>query len=110
VASHEILGGLVQVCKRGAGRYWQCFQTIRLGLGSISVRHETAIIIGVALLAALCFVLGREPINSDWSADVRLGAHSGLISDITVRSEMGQDWTLETVEVDTDSAVTQSRR
>src|SRR5712664_3788628 len=23
---------------------------------------------------------GREPINSEWSADVRFGAHSGLIS------------------------------
>ena len=26
--------------------------------------------------------LGREPINSEWSADVRFGAHSGLKSDI----------------------------
>ncbi len=28
-------------------------------------------------------VLGREPINSEWLADVRFGAHSGLKSDIT---------------------------
>jgi hypothetical protein len=28
------------------------------------------------------FGLGREPINSEWSADVRFGAHSGLKSDI----------------------------
>ena len=27
-------------------------------------------------------VLGREPINSEWLADVRFGAHSGLKSDI----------------------------
>jgi hypothetical protein len=27
--------------------------------------------------------LGREPMNSEWSADVRFGAHSGLKSDIT---------------------------
>jgi hypothetical protein len=27
--------------------------------------------------------LGREPINSEWSADVRFGAHSGFKSDIT---------------------------
>src|SRR6202011_673865 len=26
--------------------------------------------------------VGREPINSEWSADVRFGAHSGLKSDI----------------------------
>ena len=28
-------------------------------------------------------LLGREPINSKWSTDVRFGAHSGLKSDIT---------------------------
>ena len=28
-------------------------------------------------------ILGREPINSEWSADVGFGAHSGLKSDIT---------------------------
>jgi len=27
--------------------------------------------------------LGREPINSEWSTDVRFGEHSGLKSDIT---------------------------
>src|ERR1700730_4898621 len=27
--------------------------------------------------------LGREPVNPEWSADVRFGAHSGLKSDIT---------------------------
>jgi hypothetical protein len=26
--------------------------------------------------------LGREPTNSEWSVDVRFGAHSGLKSDI----------------------------
>jgi len=29
-------------------------------------------------------LLGREPINSKWSTDVRFGAHSGLKSDTTV--------------------------
>jgi hypothetical protein len=29
------------------------------------------------------FKLGREPINSEWSADVALGAHFGLESEIT---------------------------
>jgi hypothetical protein len=28
-------------------------------------------------------LLGREPINSEWWADVRFGAHVGLKSDIT---------------------------
>jgi integrase len=28
MASHEILGGLVQVYKRGAGRYWQCSASV----------------------------------------------------------------------------------
>src|SRR5258708_9617449 len=28
-------------------------------------------------------LLGREPINSKWSTDVRFGAHSGLKSDTT---------------------------
>jgi len=28
-------------------------------------------------------LLGREPINTKWSTDVRFGAHSGLKSDIT---------------------------
>jgi hypothetical protein len=28
---------------------------------------------------------GREPINSDWSAEVRFGAHNGLKSEIAPR-------------------------
>ena len=33
---------------------------------------------------------GREPINSEWSADVRFAAHYGLNSDIEFRSEKCQ--------------------
>ena len=37
----------------------------------------------VGAQAAHSMLLGREPINSKWSTDVRFGAHSGLKSDIT---------------------------
>jgi hypothetical protein len=28
VASHELLGGLIQVYRRGTGRYWQCSASV----------------------------------------------------------------------------------
>ena len=37
--------------------------------------------------------LGREPINSEWLADVRFGAHSGLKSDIAPCPKSAHVWT-----------------
>ena len=53
---------------------------------------------GVASKAGgVAVMLGHEPINSERSADVRIGVHSGLTSDIALWSEKCHKRTLGVV-------------
>jgi hypothetical protein len=50
---------------------------VKCGSGGFAIQNKTANSYLIEITR-----LGREPINSEWSADVRFGAHSGLKSDI----------------------------
>jgi integrase len=65
VASHEILGGLVQVYKRGVGRYWQCS-------ASIAGRQHRSTTKEEGLTEAKQFA-------EDWYLELRGKARAGLL-------------------------------
>jgi len=65
MASHEILGGLVQVYKRGSGRYWQCSASVDGKQYRLSTKEDE--------------LLQAKQFAEDWYLGLRGKARAGLL-------------------------------
>ena len=88
MARHDILGGLIQVYKRGTGRYWQCSASVAGRQYRTTTKEE-------GLTEAKQFA-------EDWSLELRGKARAGILKTEKTFAEAADQF-LKEYEVITES-------